>query len=349
MDTINTFNINKMINNFSIFNQKNNIQKIFFGKNYEFTYFNFTKLTIKSNNFTNKDIFKLNMYLIINQIKTQFDNLSIQINFDKPSRNEILMKDIEHCYTYDIYIQINNSNKYFDCAFDFIPETFDINNNKYISSIVNLDYYKYFEEDIDSYETFIENIIFRLLIILCSVNNDEYTLGEVLFTKSNFNSKTIKKDSEIFRKIIYAKKENKFNFLNWYDEILPTHLETGEDLNYTDFIKQIESEVGKIVFESSSTFEPNQIITYDLFEKIILEINSKYSKKITDYKNIYRKVINTLFLSLKTINELIIEFNKTKKNIPQYINTFLTEFIIHYNDKDALDKVYSDLTNYYEN
>jgi hypothetical protein len=338
MEILNTFDINKIINNFEIFNNIKNTKKIYFGKNYEFSYFDLNNFAVDLNGLTNKDIFKFNMYLITSQIKPLFDQVQIQINYDSPCRNETLNKELEYCFTHDIYIQINKSNKYFDCAFDFVPKTFDINNDKYISSIVNLDYYKYFEEDIDSYDTFIENVVLRLLIILCSVNSDEYTLGEILFVKSNLNSKTFKKDSEIFRKIIYSKKENKFNLYEWFEEILPTDLESGEDLTYDEFIKNIKSEVGKIIFESDQT------ITYDLFEKIIIEINSNYSKKISYYKNIYRKAINTLFLSLKTINELIIEFNKTKKNIPQYINTFLLNYITQYNDKTVLKSVYNDLT-----
>lgn len=359
METINIFDITNFLNNFTISNQDECTNKIIFGKNFEFNYLNPNDLVYNNDNFSFKDIFKFNMFLIVSQLKNLFnEDIDITINFDSPCKNEILMFDLDKCNIHNVYVQMFKPNgKYANCAFDFVEKTFNINKAKYVNSIVNLDLYRYYEEDTNNYNKFIENVIFRLLILLCNISKDEYALAEILFAKTKSESKSqsqsqtqsqsnIKKELEIFRKIIYSKKSNKFDLYMWWEEIIPTDLETGEDLDFDNFVKIIENDIGKIKFESNK--EQSHMIPYTLFQKIMLNIDSKLSKKINDYKNIYIQSIDVLMEALRTINELVDEINKTKNYIPEYVNNLLSKDIIYYNDKDILDKIYMDLTILYE-
>lgn len=347
MESNNIFDIENFLKNFTLVDQDKFTKKIIFGKNFEFNYLDFSNLIYQNDNFISKDIFKFNIYLIISQFKNMFKtNVEIRINFDSPCKNQILMFEFDKTDKHDIYIQFLGSNgKYSDCALDFVEKTFDINKAKYVNSIVNLNLYRCFEEDIDNYDKFIENVIYRLLILLCNITKDEYMMAEILFAKTNSTHKNIKKELEIFRKIIYSKKSNKFNLYEWWEEIIPTDIITGEDLEFNDFVKIIEADIGKINFEYNSN---HHIISYTLFQKIMLNINSKLSKKINDYKNIYIQSIDMLMEALRTINELVDEINKSKNYIPEYVNNLLSKDIIYYNNKDVLDKTYDDLKILYD-
>jgi len=348
MNLIEQFNPVKFIQQNYFVDQESYIKSIFFGKHYEFKYLDINNLvsTNESINTSTIHIFKMNMLIIIDYLKYYFPDIEIKMFFDHSNRNECLIKNSETGFTHDIYIQINKSEKYFDCGIDFIPETFDLDNYKYISSLVNLDYYKYFQEDTDNYNDFMSELIYRLLIILCSVNRDEYTLAEILFSRTLTESDSViaKRDCDIFRKVILAKRDNNINLKNWFDEIIPRDVETGEELNWANFIIYCKSIVSKFNFTDNQTN-----ISYDTFEKIILKINSELSTKIDYYKMIYQKTINLVIESLKLIMDLIESSNRTKKYIPQYINYFLTKDIVKYNDITVLEEVYENLKFLFEN
>jgi len=288
-----------------------------------------------------KDLFKFNMFVLVNQLRTYFSDADINISFDKPNRNETLIKDYDDTHTHNVYIDMSYNEKYYDCGFDFLEKTFHVNENKYISAQVNLDVYKLFDEDVDNYNDYLENCIYRLLILLCSLFKNEYTLAEILFAKANADDKNIKRQSAIFRKILYEYKNNKFNLRDWYDEIIPINLETGENQSWEEFIEFLNCILIEINYVDINC------IQYSDFEKIILEISSDISPKIQFYKMMYIQCNRTLMLSLKTINELIDQISKTKKYIPQYINNFLTNDLLKYHDKEILESVYENLKIYF--
>lgn len=355
MDLTENFNPIKFIEKNYIVDNESNIKTIFFGKNYEFKYIDLKNSTIilnhdESSYYSKKNIFKFNLLIIIDYLKNYFEQIDIKIFFDHPSRNEQLIKKEGEGFKHNIYIQINKFEKYFDCGIDlierntFLSDEYDSGYYKYISSIVNLDYYKYFQEDTDNYDDFIKDIIYRLLIILCSINKDEFTLAIILFScsefKSNLESSNIKRDCEIFRKVIYAKRDNKINLKDWFEEIIPLDPDDGKELEWDNFVKYIKTIVYKFNF-----IDENYNISYDTFEKIILKINSELSIKIDYYKMIYQKTVNLVIESLKLIMDLIESSNKTKKYIPQYINYLLSD-IVKYHDNEILEKIFDELDIY---
>jgi hypothetical protein len=342
-----SFNPIDFLHKFEIENLENYVKTISFGNELEFKYIDFQNYNIdfQSNNIDkiNIEIFKFNMALIIGQLNIYFNNVTIKITFDEPNRNEFLIKDYDKTIKHDVYVSLYKSNEYFDCGFDYIEKSLNIDNYRNISSLINLDYYKYFDEECDNYNIFIEEIIFRLLIILCSLNSDEYKLAEILFIKTNNHLDNLQEQVDKFKKIIYGKKEGNIDLMNFYEVLLPVDIETGDDMNYKEFIKYIES---KIKFKLDF-LDNNKIINWSIFELILMNLDSDISIRIDNYKMVYIQATNTLFEALKTINDLIKQINKTKKYNPQYIEEFLINDLINYKNKESLQLIYENLSEYF--
>jgi hypothetical protein len=337
----NTFNPNIFLKNFEGENFDNCIEIINYGKDLEFKYINFQNINMTKSQFTPDDIFKLNMFLIISKLSDYFNKTNIKLGYNASNKNELILKETNFSLKHDVYISFIKDEKYFECGFDFIKKKVYIDEYKNISSLVNLDYYKYFDEDIDNICTFMEECIYKLLIILCSLNNDEYKLAEILFIKSNRNLLDLKDQIEIFRKIINGKKNNFIDFTEFYEEIFPINPDTGLDMEYDEFINYIEDN-NKIKLN----FNNNILLSWNDFEFIILCLDKNISKIVLNYKKVYNQAINTLLLALKTIIELIQQINKTKKYIPQYISQLLSIDIINFVDKKLLNNIYEQLSNY---
>lgn len=325
-------------------NFDNCIGTINYGNELEFNYINFQNINLFKSHITLQQIFKFNMFLIISKLSEHFKNTNIKLTFDNASRNELILKDIDTTIKHDIYISFNQEDKYFECGFDFVKKKKHFDEYKYVSSMVNLDYYKYFDEDVDKINTFIEDIIYRLLTILCSLNNDEFKLAEILFIKSNRNLLDSIEHVEIYKQIITGKKNKFVNFYEMYEKLSPINPETGKDLDYNEFIIYIQD---KILDGRKMNITNNNILLWEDFEWIILNLDKNIGFIIEHYKNIYIQSINTVILALKTIIELTQQINKTKKNIPQYVNQLLSKDIINLADKELLENIKDQLNEYF--
>ena len=353
MNTIieNQFNTTLVIflEKIGIENINRNICTINYGNGLEFKFFNLSNDDLKKYQITLEELIRFNIFIVVSKITDYFTQTNIKLSFDVPNRNESILKDFDSANTHSIYINMYQDNKYFDCAFDFVKKeplnninTVNTNDNyKYISSLVNLDYYKYFDESIDKINIFMEDVIFRLLIILCSLNDDEFKLAEILFIKSNENLPDIQQQLEIYNKIICAKKNKFINLNDFYHGIIPVNPDTGIDMEFEDFINYIQENICDVQLDVT-----RYLIPWDSFEMIILNLDKHISKNIITYKKIYSQAINTLFLSLKTINELVQQINKTKKYIPQYITQLLSTDIVNFSNKELLNDIYEELSKY---
>lgn len=324
------------------------IETINYGTDLEFNYINFQNIDLTNSQITPQEIFNLNMFLVISKLSDYFDGTNINLAYGVPNRNELILKDSNGAIKHDIYINFNQGKQYFECGFDFLRKTFFVDEYKYISSIVNLDYYKYFDEDIDKINIFMEDCVNRLLIILCSFNNDEYKLAEILFISANRNLSNLNIQLEIYKKIIYGKKNNFVNLNEFYEELMPVNPNTGLDMEYDEFKKYIED---NIFNESELTYinsNNGDLISWDDFESIIFDFDKNISKIIINYKKVYKEAKNTLFLALKTIIELVQQINKTKKHNPQYMIEFLSRDIVNLADKELLNDIYTQLSDYFD-
>lgn len=341
---VTTFNPLEFLKNFEGENFDDCIDIIRYGDDFEFKYINFQKINLAKSVINPNEIFKFNMFLISSKLSEYFNSINIMLSFDVPNRNESIVKDIDYAIKHDVYISFSKNEKYFDCGFDFLKKTFHMDSYRYSSSLINMDYYKYFDEDIDKIDNFMEECIYRLLIILCSLNEDEYELAKILFIKSNKNSKNLLQELEIYKKIINGKKNKSINFNDFYEQLMPVEPETGIDMEIDEFKKYIEQNI--FDDESLNICEKN-LLSWEDFELIIMNLDSSISIIVKNYKKVYSQAINTLILALKTIIELIQQINKTKKYIPQFINELLSRDIINLADKDLLENIYNQLTDYF--
>ena len=188
----NTFDPITFLKNFEGENFDDCVGTINFGTDLEFKYINFQNINLTKSEITTHEIFNFNMYLVVSKLSDYFKEININVGYKAPNRNELIIKDVYFTINHDVLISFNKEEKYFECGFDFIKKTFFVDGYKNISSHVNLDYYKYFDEDVDNINTFMEDCIYRLLIITCSLIDDEYKLAEILFIKSNRNLSDLK-------------------------------------------------------------------------------------------------------------------------------------------------------------
>jgi hypothetical protein len=339
----NTFDPCLFIKNFSDENFDDCIGTIDYTNGLDFKYINFQNIDLTNSIITSQEIFNFNFFLIVSKLSDYFPNTNINLSYGKSNRNELVLKDIDSAIKHDIYIGFKQDDKYFECGFDFIKKTFNVVQSRYISSIVNLDYYRYFDEDYDSIDMFMEDCIYRLLIIICALANDEFELAKILFIKSNTNIPDLQDQLEIYKKIIGGKKNKYVNFYEFYEELMPVNPETGLDMEYNEFIKYVENNI----FDGIQLkFVDENMIYWDDFDLVLLCLDKNISRIVIGYKKIYTQAINTLNTALKTIIELVQQINKTKKYIPQYITELLSVDIVNIANKELLEEIHTQLTNY---
>lgn len=329
-----------------IYNTTNKINETFIKKllygDIEFNYFDLDTINtiIQGDTEEIKKIFKLNFGLICKILQENYSDINININLDSSNCNELRIKG-EMAFKHDVYISFEYLDKLYECGFDFIEKNkkyvlseeddeniYLYDKQKHISGKVNVDYYDEYYEYIDDYkfnqkyEYFIENAIYRILLVLAAIKEDEYKLAEILFVQANKDSEDITSKLDYFKEILNIKKNNIFNLEKWYELTMPTNPKTGEDFTYKQFIKHIKKQVMQN-FENDIIISENGDIDFDTFYKIIMSIDSGVSFCIILYRKTFLNVFETLMISLKTINKLLMQINKTKRYIPEYIDNVI--------------------------
>lgn len=346
--TVNYFDIEKITKQLCEFELDECVGTIYYGKELEFKFINFQEIDLSIYQLDPIDIFKFNIHTIVEKLKNYFEDIEIKLNFDIPNRNESILKKYDNTFKHDIYISMSQTNKYFDCAFDFINRNTTISTYKNICSLVNLDYYKYFDESLDKFDKFIEECIYRMLLLGFTITDDEYKFAEILYVGTHSNGiqpKTLDIRLGIFRKFMNGKKMNEYNFYEFYQEIMPINPKTGKDLDYNKFIKYIEE---NIFNNEKQLIIHNNMINMDDFESILLELNSDVSNIVKTYKSLYKLSNIMLITSLKKILELSRQINKTKKYTTQYIKLFMENDIVNIDDIDLQEEIYEKLKIIYE-
>lgn len=326
--------------------------EIICGKELKFNYIDGDKLFelmnvkgIEKENIRYLDILKYNYEQIILQLTNYFPDIKINKFENSPCINECTNFNIDSTYKYGIYLVLTKEDKNFEYGFDFFSSMSDNPENKYEHSKILLDNYEYFySEDItsnDDIKQYLNETLFKLMIAICSIRDDEYKLAEILFVKENkdlITPKQLLKKLGYFMKIINWKKLNDINLEELYDDLILINNETENELTLKEFKKIIKNicEKFQIKFDSKRLN-----INFNIFEKIILYMNTNYTSEILDfYKDIYQQSMRILMSSLKLIIKLTNEMNMRKKFISRYI-TFLIEFRLeHYKNKDIINNIY---------
>lgn len=330
--------------------------KIICGREFKFNYINCDKLFnlmdtkgIERENLRNIDIHKYNYNQISPQIVNYFPDIKINIFENSPCVNECVNFNINTSYKYGIYYVLTKEDKSFEYGFDFFSSNVENQENKYEHSKILLDNYEYFySEDITSNEDikyYLEQSLFKLLVAICSIRNDEYKLAEILFAKTNKDKmipKQLAKELGYFVRIINWKKIDCIDIEDLNDDLELVNNETEEKISLKEFkfiIKTI-SDKNEIEFDNKQ-----KNINFEIFELFLLNNINLNSRTLQFYKKSYQLSMSMLMESLKLIIQLTNEMNMRKKFFSRYIS-FLIEFKLEdYKNKNIFNKIYLEKIN----
>jgi len=172
-------------------------------------------------------------------------------------------------------------------------------------------------------------------MLICSIANDPYNLAKINFFKYYKNKKTLKKDTEIFNKIMRYKKHNIVDFSDFFNMLNPKNIDTGDFYELNDFITFISD-----TYNIDVNIDMNGYCSYDIFTKIIIYSDNQFdSYDISIYKNIFLEAINILFESQKEMIEFIKEASNKKNGLAKFIDYFLLNHLTNYRDRETLKHV----------
>ena len=318
-----------------------------FSMNYKFDYFDIDKMNYKKIKVRPENIFKINFYRVIKKMINYFPNMSIQIFFEKFGDNDNLIKKQNSTFKHDVYIKISNNNNFYDIGLEYFEIIHDRikDNDKEISSKINLDgYYVYNEKDCN-YNDFMKETIYSLFLAICALSDDSYTLSKINYFKNYCNSdeNKLKKDTELFNTIIEWKKLNLFDLKNFFEKSVLINPDTEEEFSFQEFIEYLYDNFRiKIIF-----LDEYYNCEYKYFVDIIMNIGIECSDIISSYRKIYSKTMEILFQSEKELVKWISKSNQARRLIPKYIDNFLLNHLKNYRCHYTLEKIHETLTNKY--
>ena len=327
--------------------QKNKFKNIQLSFDYKFKYFDLDQINNENLKIRSENIFKINFLNIVRKINKYFSNTKIlvEIFFESSGENDNLIKKKNCTYKHDVYIKISNDDVFYDIGFEYFETLHDRikDNDKEISSMINLDgYYVYNEKDL-KYNEFMKDSIYTIFLGICALDNNPYILSKINYFINNNNKQTLKKETELFNNIIQWKKSNSFNLKNFFEKSIFTNPDTEEEFDFDDFIEYLYDNYRiKIVYLNDKNCE------YKYFVEIIMKINSECSDIISSYRLLYYKTMEILFDSDKEILRWVKKSNDSKRLVPKYIDNFLLNHIKNYKCSYTLKKVYEELIKKFE-
>lgn len=332
--------------------EKDLLDEIICGKKLKFNCINYDKLINLSSNtditeekITYFDVLKYNLHIIIEQLANYFPDIKIIKFINSPCVSECKIKHEKYTYKYNIYMILSKDEKIFEFGFDFFSDLQNCHPNKYTDSKILLDNYEYFVKDdvASNYDInyYLNELLFKLMTVICTLKDDEYQLSEVIFIKSNNGKKTSKeifKELGYFLRIIEWKKSDCINLEDLYDNLMLENNETNERINKKEFLKILN----EICLNKNINFTTKQqTITYEIFEILLMNISSKYeSQVLQQYKDTYLKAMRLLLDSLKIIINMVKEINMKKKFTPDYINNLIMFHLDEYKDESIVKNIY---------
>ena len=316
-------------------------KQINISNDYKFEYISFNFENIRPEN-----VFKLNWLNICEKLSEYFPKIKINCMFEKASMIDNDIQKGNATFKHDVYITLNNktSDRIYDIALEYFEEkshkkrSVDCDKKLYVQQIV--DYYIIYKEKLNNMQEFYLNTIHKILMLICSASDDHYTLSKINFFKNNqSNPKKLKKQTDVFNKIINYHKINKFNFNEFFIEFLPKKIDSEELFEMDEFIEYLEEN-----YELSIEFDNKGNCEYDIFASMIIMLDTNISGKLKFYKNIYKETMNTMLASQKEIINFINETTDKKTNVPYFLDTFLNNHIQSYRKKVTLKQVLENLT-----
>jgi hypothetical protein len=326
-----------------------NNEKIEFSSDYIFYFYNLDKINYTKLKLRPENVFKLNFLIIIKKIKKYFKeekNLKINIYFEKSGIIDSQLKKIKCTYKHDVYIKIehdDNIYSYREIGLEFFEKKHDRikDFDKEISSNLVLDSYLFYKEDDKNYYEFIKKSIYEIFLNITSILNNKYILSKILYFENYKCLSNIKSDTELFNKIINWKKDNNLDFQDFFEELTLKNPENSFKLfKYDEFLEYIEDN-----YNIKIKFNNNIFCEYKYFIDIINYVDPNCSTRIRDYRKIYTKIMDILLDASDKIIQFTSNSNKSKANIPKYINNLLSVHIQNFKDNYIIEKAYNNLIN----
>ena len=135
-------------------------------------------------------------------------------------------------------------------------------------------------------------------------------------------------------------KHFKFGIFSWLieNELKPRNPETDEEFEFQEFIEYIKDKYDIII-------KPDKKgnCEYSIFESIILFLDINMSDRILNYKKIYSEAMSIMINSQKEIIYYINEVNNKKRNLPEFLDTFIRNHLINYRRPFTLEKAFESL------
>jgi hypothetical protein len=290
--------------------------------------YKFNFIIYNDDNIRQENIFKLNILNIVDKLKVYFQTVDIDIFFEKYTWADKEIKLTKAVYKHDIVINIKNKNvdedneksETFELALEYFEKIHNrfSDGDKNISAIQTSDEYIVLNEKTDNFKKFYKNTIYSLIKFICASSDDKYELSKILYSKNINNTNTM--TYGYFSKIIELKKNKIFNFKDFYDDIYPKNIDTGEFFTIDEFIDFLMEEC-KINIECDDDY--NCAVKY--FDKIILFLceNQIESCLISKYKNAYSIALNMLNDASDEIIKLMKTIRTKRFELPTYVKNLM--------------------------
>lgn len=354
------FNELKKLNNYiDYYNTYNHLTKdtleLTFSYDYKFEFYNLDNLDlIRQMKIRPESIFKLNFLIIIKKIRKiiryfnniNFRELKLIIDFEKAGSIDINTKIPQATYKHDVLVKIKHSNndnyeikeiglEYFEKIHDRIKDQ-----EKKISSEIQLETYMVYEEKDKKYFEFIKNAIYEIFKNISSVLNDKYILTKIIYFQNYVVNKNIKQDTLIFNKILDWKKNNKFNFEEFFIGTRPINPANDKPFyDYFEFAKYLDEEHKIKIF-----LDNDNCTQFEYFIEIINKIDSEICPKIYDYRKTFTNMMSVM---LDASDKIIVMSNKKSRliryNLPIYLDN-LHYHIPKWKNKESTKNIYDALS-----
>ena len=328
----------KYLQRFLVGTDQNISSIIKFSLDYKFDYFDLDRIDCLKIQVRPENIFKINFYRIIKKLKTYFSNVNIEIFFEKSGNNDNLIKKSNCTFKHDVYIKISNNYKFYDIGLEYFETIHDRikDNDKEISSKINLDgYYIYSEKDYN-YNDFMKETIYSLFLAICALSDNPFVLSKINYFKNYYeDEKNLKKDTELFNTVIQWKKTNSFNLKNFFERSIIINPDTEDEFEFDEFIEYLYDNYRIRIKFLDKIFN----CEYKYFVDIIMNISIECSDIILSYRRIYCKTMEILFESEKEIFKWVSKSNEARRLVPKYIDNFLLNHIKNYRCIYTLEKV----------
>ncbi len=309
--------------------------------------YKFNFITYNGDNIRQENIFKLNLFYIVQKLKEYYKDADIGIFYERHTWCDKQIKNTQSTYKHDVLINVRRSNgessiqdeSHIDkMTYDQIKDSFEIvleyfekkhnrfsDGDKEISVKQTTDEYSVFNEKSDDFSKYYEKTIYSLMKYICASTNNKYELSKVLYyincTKTNNSkNKTSKITIDYFNRIIDYKKNNKFNFVEFFEELKPQNIDSGEDFTLDEFIDFLNEE-----YDIQVELDDDDNCEFKIFAKIIMQLSNQniIAPCLIMYKKTYLNAVDVLNDASDEIINLMNETRNKRYHLPVYVKNLL--------------------------